>query len=60
VENAQDVEVFIWTSIMRGDGGPNRFFCNIFNYNAMAIEFLQNIGLLRKTMQCDSCGPAVL
>ena len=42
--------------MLRSDGGPNRsfFFC-LFS-DVMATEFLKEIGLLRKTMQCDSCG----
>jgi hypothetical protein len=43
--------------MVRADGGPNRlFFCNLFNVYAMAIEFLKEIGLLRRTMQCESFG----
>jgi len=43
--------------MVRADGGPNRLlFCNLFNDHAMAIEFLKEIGLLRRTMQCESCG----
>jgi hypothetical protein len=43
--------------MLRSDGGPNRsFFFYLFTNMAMAIEFLKEIGLLRRTMQCDSCG----
>jgi len=43
--------------MLRSDGGPNRsFFFYLFADKAMAIEFLKEIGLLRRTMQCDSCG----
>jgi hypothetical protein len=43
--------------MVRADGGPNRlFFSNLFNYQAMAIEFLKEISLLWRTMQCESCG----
>jgi len=43
--------------MLRSDGGPNRsFFFYLFTDKAMAIEFLKEIGLLRRTMQCDSCG----
>ena len=42
--------------MVRADGGPNRlFFFNLFSDHAMAIEFLKEIGLLRRTMKCDSC-----
>jgi hypothetical protein len=42
--------------MLRADGGPNKsFFFNVFNDHAMAIEFLKDIGLLRRTMQCDNC-----
>ena len=38
--------------MLRADGGPNKlFFCTLFNDHAMAIQFLQEIGLLRRTMQ---------
>jgi len=43
--------------MVRSDGDPNRaFFYSLFNDHSMAIEFLQDIGLIRRTMQCDSCG----
>jgi len=43
--------------MVRADGGLNRlFFYSLFNDQAMATEFLKEIGLLRRTMQCDSCG----
>jgi hypothetical protein len=43
--------------VVRADGGPNRlFFCMLFNNHVMAIEFLKEIGLLRRWMQCKSCG----
>jgi len=42
--------------MVRADGGPNRlFFCNQFNDHAMAIEFPNDISLLRRTVQCHSC-----
>ena len=42
--------------MVRADG-PNRLFLySLFNDHAMAIEFLKEIGLLWRTMQCDSCG----
>jgi hypothetical protein len=42
--------------MVRADGGPNRlFFFILFNDHAMAIGFLKEIGLLRRTMQRDSC-----
>jgi hypothetical protein len=43
--------------MVRSDGAPNRaFFHNLFNDHSMATEFLKDIGLIRRTMQCDSCG----
>jgi hypothetical protein len=43
--------------MVRADSGLNSlFFCSLFNDQAMAFEFLKEIGLLRRTMQCDSCG----
>jgi len=42
--------------MLRSDGGPNRLLYYLFTDHAMAIEFLKDIGLLRRTMQCDSCG----
>jgi len=34
--------------MVRSDGAPNRaFFYNLFNDHAMAIEFLQDIGLIQ-------------
>jgi hypothetical protein len=44
-------------SMLRSDGAPNRaFFYRQFSDHAMAIEFLKYIGLIRRTMQCYSCG----
>jgi hypothetical protein len=43
--------------MVRSDGAPNRvFFYSLFNDHDMAIAFLQAIGLIRRTMQCNSCG----
>ena len=43
--------------MLRSDGAPNRtFFISVFNDHAMAIELLKDIGLIRRTMQCSSCG----
>ena len=43
--------------MLRSDGGPNKlFFCYLFTDHAMAIEFFKDISLLRRTMQCESCG----
>ena len=43
--------------MLRSDGGPNRLFLiHLFTDHSMAIEFLKDIGLLRRTMQCNSCG----
>jgi hypothetical protein len=43
--------------MVRSDGATNRaFFHNLFNDHSMAIEFLKDIGLIQRTMQCGSCG----
>jgi hypothetical protein len=43
--------------MLQADGGPNRsFFFYLFTNKAMATEFPKEIGLLRRMMQCDSCG----
>jgi len=43
--------------MLRSDGAPNRtFFISVFNDHAMAIELLKDLGLIRRTMQCSSCG----
>jgi hypothetical protein len=42
--------------MLRSDGAPNRaFFFTLFKDHAMAIEFLKDIGLIRRMMQCNSC-----
>jgi len=42
--------------MVRSDGAPNRaFFYSLFDDHAMAIEFLKDIGLIQRTMQCNSC-----
>jgi len=47
-------EVVIRTS---EDGGPNTmFFACLFCDEAMALEFLQDIGLLRSKEQYNTCG----
>jgi hypothetical protein len=43
--------------MLRSEGGPNRLFpIYLFTDHSMAIEFLKDIGLLRRTMQCNYCG----
>jgi hypothetical protein len=43
--------------MVRGDGDPNRFFLTyLFTDRAVAIEFLQDVGLLRSQMPCNTCG----
>jgi hypothetical protein len=43
--------------MLRSDGGQNKsFFYYLFTDHAMAPEFVKDIGLLRRTMQYDSCG----
>ena len=42
---------------VREDGGPNKFFLTyLFCDQAMAIEFLKNVGLLPGKMSCNTCG----
>ena len=39
------------------DGAPNRLFYNsLFCDQAMAIQFMKEIGLLRSKVQCNTCG----
>jgi len=43
--------------MLRDDGGPNRFFLMyLFSVQAMAVEFINDIGLLRNKVQCNTCG----
>jgi len=42
--------------MLRDDGGPNRFFLMYLFCESIAIQFLKDIGLLRSTMQCNTCG----
>jgi hypothetical protein len=43
--------------MLRDDGNPNRFFLTyLFTDQAVAIEFLQDVGLLRSQMPCNTCG----
>jgi len=43
--------------MLRSDGGPNRLLLiYLFTDHSMATEFLKDIGLLRRMMQCNSCG----
>jgi hypothetical protein len=41
---------------MREDGGPNKEFLTFLFYNNdLAIQFLQDVGLLRRKVQCNKC-----
>jgi hypothetical protein len=43
--------------VMCDDGDPNRFFLTyLFTDQVVAIEFLQDVGLLRSQMPCNTCG----
>jgi hypothetical protein len=43
--------------MLREDGGPNRMFLTfLFSEQAMAMEFLKDVGLLRSKVQCNNCG----
>jgi hypothetical protein len=43
--------------MLRSDGGPNKLLLiYLFTDHSMAIEFLKDIGLLRRTMHYNSCG----
>ena len=43
--------------MLRDDGCPNRFFFTyLFCDQAMAIEYLKDVGLLRSKMTCNTCG----
>jgi len=43
--------------MLRDDGDPNRFFLMyLFCEEPTVIQFLKDIGLLRCTMKCNSCG----
>ena len=43
--------------MLRDDGAPNRFFLMyLFCDESMTIQYLQDIGLLRSKMQCNTCG----
>jgi hypothetical protein len=43
--------------LLRDGGGPNRLFLTfLFTDKAMAIRFLQDVGLLRSQVQCNTCG----
>jgi hypothetical protein len=58
VRRMQVVPMFSHERRMLGsDGAPNRaFFYRQFNDHAISIEFLKDIDLIRRTMQCYSCG----
>jgi hypothetical protein len=44
-------------ALLRDDGAPNRLFITyLFSDQAMAIRFLQDVGLLRSQVQCNICG----
>jgi hypothetical protein len=41
---------------MRQDGGPNKEFLTfLFSNNDLAIQFLQDVCLLRRKVQCNKC-----
>ena len=43
--------------MLREDCGPNRMFLTfLFSEQAMAMEFLKDVGLLRSKVQCSNCG----
>jgi len=43
--------------MLREDGGPNKIFLAfLFCDQTMAIKFLQDVGLLRSKVQCNTCG----
>jgi hypothetical protein len=57
VQDAIRAEVVAGTSNSAVRRGPSRLFLTyLFNDHSVAIEFLKEIGLLRKTMQCNYCG----
>ena len=43
--------------MLRDECGPNRYFSDVpIGVQAMAIEFLKDVGLLRNKVQCNTCG----
>jgi hypothetical protein len=43
--------------MVREDGGPNKTFLTfLFCDQTMAIKFLQDVGLLRSKVKCNTCG----
>jgi hypothetical protein len=56
VRGMQEVPLFSQNRhMLRSDGAPNRaFFYGLFRDHAMAIEFLKDIGLIQRTIQCNS------
>ena len=42
--------------MLAGNGGPNVTFFTCLCDEATALEFLQNVGLLRSKEQCKTCG----
>jgi hypothetical protein len=56
-QDAGRAAVFV---LMCDDGDPNRFFRTyLFTDQAVAIEFLQDVGLLRSQVPCSTCGQAM-
>jgi hypothetical protein len=44
-------------AMLREDGGPNKIFLTfLFCDQAIAIQFLKDMGLLRSKVQCNTCG----
>jgi hypothetical protein len=53
-EDAERAAVIVQTC---DDSNPNRFFLTyLFTDQAVAIEFLQDVGLLQSQMPCNTCG----
>jgi hypothetical protein len=43
--------------MLRDDGAPNKIFLMfLFCGHAMAIQFMQDVGLIRTKAQCNTCG----
>jgi hypothetical protein len=41
---------------MREDGGPNKEFLTfLFCNNDLAVQFLKDVGLVRRKVQCNKC-----
>jgi hypothetical protein len=42
--------------LLTKDGAPSKsFFFYLFTDNSMAIEFLKDIGMIQRKMQCNPC-----